>query len=67
MDFTLFTTDELNCHHNTLKSYRLSMMDKDMVEWHRVNNLINLIEDEMRERAKQNPISAEEFSGIVLH
>lgn len=67
MDFILFTTDELNSHHATLKSYRLSMVDKDMMEWHRANNLIHFIEDEIRERARQNPISVEEFLGIVLH
>lgn len=65
IDFSLFTEKELNLHLFKLTAMRRNIIDTDMIEWTRINNVINLIEDEIRIRARKNPISNSEFLELI--
>lgn len=65
IDFSLFTAEELNLHLFKLTAMRRNIIDTDMIEWTRINNVINLIEDEIRVRARKNPISNSEFLELI--
>lgn len=65
IDFSLFTSDELNTHLFKIVTMRRNLIDQDMIQWSRLNNVVNLIEDEVRARARKNPISNSEFLELI--
>ena len=65
IDFSLFTSDELNTHLFKIVTMRRNLVDQDMIQWSRLNNVVNLIEDEVRARARKNPISSSEFIELI--
>lgn len=65
IDFSLFTSEELNIHLFKITTMRRTFIDNDMIEWSRLNNVVNLIEDEIRARARKNPISNSEFLELI--
>jgi len=65
IDFSLFTSDELNNHLFKIVTMRRNLIDQDMIQWSRLNNVVNLIEDEVRVRARKNPIFNSEFLELI--
>ena len=64
LDFSLFTTDELNTAMLKVKEARMKTCDTNPVEYQKLLQLTHKLEDEIRVRAKAQPISHEEFVSL---